>query len=207
MAESSGFPPFSRKSPLELVKNRPHYTPMALREIARIGHPVLRKVAEEVADPMTPEIAALVADMIETMRASEGVGLAAPQILVSRRVLVFEVAAARASAESEADGALPVGLTTLINPVLEPLGEEMELGWEGCLSLPGMAGMVPRYVHLRYRGVTPEGETIVRDVRGFHARIVQHETDHLDGILYPMRMQDLSTFGYVDEMEKSLPEI
>lgn len=176
---------------------------MAVLEIARMGHPALRGVAETVADPTDPAIVALVADMIETMRAMAGVGLAAPQIAIPKRVLIFELPAGPV-AEGEAPEMV---LTTLINPVIEPLGEAIEEGWEGCLSLPGMAGLVPRYLEVRYRGVTPKGETIAREVSGFHARVVQHEADHLDGILYPMRMKDLSNFGYIDEMEKTLPEL
>ncbi len=179
-----------------------HDGAMALYEIVRMGHPVLRAVAEAVADPMARDIEALVADMLAAMRAADGVGLAAPQIAVPKRVVLFEVPAARVT-----DPDPPIGLTALINPVVEPIGEAMETGWESCLSLPGMAGMVPRFMRVRYRGVTPEGEKIEREASGFHARVVQHEVDHLDGILYPMRMEDLSTFGYVDEMEKRLPEI
>jgi len=179
-----------------------HDGSMALCKIVRMGHPALRAVAKAVVDPTAPEIVALVADMLGAMRAAEGVGLAAPQIAVSKRVVIFEVPAARVT-----DPEPPVGLTILINPVLEPVGEAMEMGLESCLSLPGMAGMVPRFLRLRYRGVTPEGGVIQREVSGFHARVVQHEVDHLDGILYPMRMKDISTFGYVDEMEKTLPEI
>ncbi|MGB1548706.1 MAG: peptide deformylase [Alphaproteobacteria bacterium] len=176
---------------------------MAIRDIARMGHPVLRQPAEEVADPLDPAIAELIADMIETMHSADGVGLAAPQIAVPKRVLVFELPAA-----PKETGETPERVrTVLINPVIEPVGSEMEEGWEGCLSLPGMAGLVPRYVKVRYRGVTPEGETIEREASGFHARVVQHEADHLDGILYPMRMKDLTHFGYIDEMEKKFPEL
>lgn len=192
---------------------------MAVLEIARMGHPVLKGVAEAVADPLDPAIAALIADMIETMRALAGIGLAAPQIAVAKRVLIFELPEGPVVegpvtegpvAEGEAlpgDAPPEMVLTTLINPVIEPVGEAMEEAWEGCLSLPGMAGLVPRYVEVRYRGVTPEGDTIAREVSGFHARVVQHEADHLDGILYPMRIKDLSNFGYIDEMEKTLPEL
>lgn len=182
---------------------------MAVLEIARMGHPVLKGVAEAVADPLDPAIAALIADMIETMRAMAGIGLAASQIAVAKRVLIFELPEGPV-AEGEAlpgDAPPEMVLTTLINPVIEPVGEAMEEAWEGCLSLPGMAGLVPRYVEVRYRGVTPEGDTIAREVSGFHARVVQHEADHLDGILYPMRIKDLSNFGYIDEMEKTLPEL
>ncbi len=202
---------------------------MAVLEIARMGHPVLSGVAEAVADPLDPAIAALIADMIETMRAMAGIGLAAPQIAVAKRVLIFELPEGPVPAGPVVEGPVTEGpvtegpvaegealpgdappemvLTTLINPVIEPVGEAMEEAWEGCLSLPGMAGLVPRYVEVRYRGVTPEGDTIAREVSGFHARVVQHEADHLDGILYPMRIKDISNFGYIDEMEKTLPEL
>ncbi|MCE2510251.1 MAG: peptide deformylase [Alphaproteobacteria bacterium] len=175
---------------------------MAIRDIARMGHPALGRPAEEVADPKDPAIVELVSDMIETMHAAGGVGLAAPQIAVPKRVLVFELPVAE-----EVEGARERALTVLINPVIEPVGTEMEEGWEGCLSLPGMAGLVPRHAKVRYRGVTPAGEAIAREASGFHARVVQHEADHLDGILYPMRIKDLAHFGYVDEMEKKHPEL
>ena len=173
---------------------------MAVLPIARMGQHVLRRRAEEVPDPTAPEIRSLVADMIETMQAVNGAGLAAPQVFVPKRVVIFTVPPSRSTGD-EFDQPLP--LTAIVNPVIEPLTEETELGWEGCLSIPGMRGAVPRVKKLRYRGVTPEGETIDRVASGWHARVVQHEFDHLDGILYPMRMTDMGLFGFVEELEAS----
>lgn len=174
---------------------------MAILKIARMGHPVLARAAAAVPDPGAPEIARLVNDMIETMDDAEGTGLAAPQIRVPLRVVVFKVEGGRASDDPE-DSAVP--LTVLVNPEIEPLGEERELGWEACLSVPGLMGMVPRWERVRYRATTPHGETIERIAAGFHARVVQHECDHLDGILYPQRMEDMSTLGFVDEMRRTV---
>ncbi len=190
---------------------------MAILKIARMGHPVLQAPAEAVADPGAPEITRLVADMIETMADAPGVGLAAPQVHVPKRVVVFHVPEPRAGdgsdggeggnggngGSAEADGPQPP--TVLINPVVEPLDDEMAVDWEGCLSLPDMTGAVPRYVRIRYRGLNPEGEAIERTAEGFHARVVQHECDHLDGILYPMRITDLKLFGFIEEMHRYLP--
>jgi peptide deformylase len=167
-----------------------------------MGHPVLRARAAEVADPRAPEIKRLVADMIETMEDARGTGLAAPQVHVPLRAVVFKVAGVRASDLPE-DG--PVPLTAMINPAVEPLGAETELGWEACLSVPGLMGAVPRWTRLRYTFTTPEGEKIERIAAGFHARVVQHECDHLDGLLYPMRMTDLSLLGFADEMRRPSP--
>lgn len=174
---------------------------MAILKIARMGHPVLAARAAPVADPTAPEIRRLVADMVETMRDAPGTGLAAPQVHVALRLVVFEVAGSRAAAEGE-EG--PVGLTVLINPEIEPLGPEQAVGWEGCLSLPGMMGAVPRWTQIRYRAFDLAGAVIDRVATGFHARVVQHECDHLDGVLYPMRMTDLGRFGYVEEMQKRM---
>jgi peptide deformylase len=169
---------------------------MAILKIARMGHPVLRAVAEPVADPTAPEIRALVADMLETAYDAGGTGLAAPQIHVSQRIVIFMVGPERLTGRplDQAQDWL-----TLINPVIEPSGDEMELGWEGCLSVPGLRGAVPRWTGIRYRGVTPGGESIDRTVEGFHARVVQHECDHLDGILYPQRMPDLRLLQFNEE--------
>ncbi|MFO1153644.1 MAG: peptide deformylase [Rhodospirillales bacterium] len=177
---------------------------MALLKIARMGHPVLRRPAAAVADPTAPEIARLLADMEETMADAGGVGLAATQVHVPLRVILFRVPAARADspAADAAEGG-PVPLTRLINPEIEPLGDEQVLGWEACLSVPGLTGRVPRSLRIRYRGLAPDGTPIDRVAVGFHARVVQHEVDHLDGILYPQRMRDLSTFAFVDEMQRS----
>lgn len=194
---------------------------MAILKIARMGHPLLRRPADPVADPRTPEIRRLIDDMIETMKDARGTGLAAPQVHVPLRLVVFFVAAGRAAqeegaegaddeaAEAAAEGSAPDGfavpLTVLINPELEPLGEEQREGWEACLSVPGLAGRVPRWRHIRYRWLTPEGKTLEREAHGFHARVVQHECDHLDGILYPQRMRDLSTLSFASELGGAEP--
>jgi peptide deformylase len=181
---------------------------MAILKIARMGHPVLRRSAETVADPTAPEVRRLVADMMDTLADAGGVGLAAPQVHVAKRLVIFHVPPARAAEERYRDAGLgedsgEVPLTVLINPEIEPLTEVTEEAWEGCLSLPGFVGAVARPSHVRYRGVGLDGETIEREARGFHARVVQHECDHLDGILYPMRMRDLTRFGYAEEMRKT----
>ena len=169
---------------------------MAILKIARMGHPVLSRSAEPVADPTAPEIRELVADMIETMEDADGLGLAAPQIYVPKRVVVF---LAPRDAEEEESGDWS-GLAVLINPVVEPIGEDRVERWEGCLSVPGLRVLVPRFARVRYSGVTPAGEAIERTVEGLHATVVQHECDHLDGILYPMRMADLTTLIFESEM-------
>ncbi len=169
---------------------------MAILKIARMGHPVLRGIAQPVANPTAPEIRRLVADMVETLDDIGGAGLAAPQVHVPRRVVIFRVADERVTGRPDD---LPQDLLALVNPVITPLGEGQELGWEGCLSVPGLRGAVPRWARIRYRGVTPEGESVDRTVEGFHARVVQHECDHLDGILYPQRMSDLSLLVFNEE--------
>ena len=166
---------------------------MATREVLRMGDDRLLRRAEEVRAFDTPELHALLADMRDTMHAMDGVGLAAPQIGVNLRVVIFEVAANPRYPEAEA-----VPQTVLINPVITPLKKHMEDDWEGCLSVPGMRGMVPRYTHIRYLGYDELGNRIDRTVSDFHARVVQHECDHLDGILYPMRIKDLRKFGYTN---------
>jgi len=176
---------------------------MAILKIARMGHPVLRRRADEIADPGAATVRALVADMIETMRDASGAGLAAPQVHVPLRVVVFHVPAHRAERDTLP---IPEGMTILVNPVIEPVGEAQEIGWEGCLSVPGMMGAVPRFRHIRYRGSGPDGAPIMREADGFHARVVQHECDHLDGILYPQRMTDMSLFGFAEEMQKRFAE-
>ncbi|MFT3964025.1 peptide deformylase [Propionivibrio sp.] len=158
-----------------------------------MGDARLLQRAEEVVRFGTPELRALIADMEDTMHALDGAGLAAPQIGVGLRVVIFGFDFNPRYPEA---GSVPY--TVLINPVLTPLAEEIEEGWEGCLSVPGLRGVVPRWRHLRYEGFDPEGRRIDRTVEGFHARVVQHETDHLDGILYPMRMRDMSRFGFTD---------
>ena len=177
---------------------------MAILKIARMGHPVLRTRTREVADPTSPEVRSLVRDMIETLAEEDGAGLAGPQVYAGVRVVVFHVPAERAG-DVESDGPQP--LTVLVNPEIEPLSPEQALGWEGCLSVPGLMGAVDRYTRIRYRGTTPDGERVDRIATGFHARVVQHECDHLDGILYPMRMTDLSLLGFVEEFRRALPDI
>jgi peptide deformylase len=174
---------------------------MSILKIARMGHPVLARRAEPVADPCAPQIRRLVGDMIQTMIDANGAGLAAPQVHVPLRVLVFQAPEERldsALAEEERfDHTAP--LTVLINPEIEILDGETQSGWEGCLSVPGLRGFVERAVHVRYRGTDPEGREVARIARGFHARVVQHEVDHLDGILYPRRMKDLKNLIFESE--------
>ena len=171
---------------------------MAILKIARMGHPRLMGVAAPVMDPTAPEIHALVADMIETMVDADGAGLAAPQVHVPLRVVIFHAPPERNKDDAE-DAGEGEALTILINPEIEPLSEDMAEEFEGCLSLPGMRGRVPRHTHIRYRAMGLDGKPIEREAFGFHARVVQHECDHLDGILYPMRMTDLASFGYIEE--------
>ncbi len=169
---------------------------MAILKIARMGHPLLMGTAQPVPDATDPRIHGLIADMVETMADAPGIGLAAPQVHVPLRIVVFRVPGERCEDKKD------VPLTALINPVIEPLSDEIEEGWEGCLSLPGMTGRVPRHTHIRYRAQGLDGKPLEREAKGYHARVVQHECDHLDGILYPMRMTDLSTFGYAEEMAR-----
>lgn len=178
---------------------------MAILKVARMGHPVLNRTADAVEDPTAPEIQRLIADMVDTMADAPGIGLAAPQVHVPKRLVIFHIPETRAHQEEdengdEAEEAVP--MTVLINPEIEALGEERVTGIEGCLSLPGMVGMVPRFRHIRYKALAPDGSVIEREASGYHARVVQHECDHLDGILYPQRMEDLSTLGYTDEMDR-----
>ena len=171
-----------------------------IREILRMGDPRLLRVSEPVAQFNTPELHQLLTDMFETMRAADGAGLAAPQIGVGLRVVVFGF---EYNARYPEAAAVPE--TILINPVIEALGNEMTDGWEGCLSVPGLRGLVPRYERVRYRGFDERGIPLEREVDGFHARVVQHECDHLDGILYPMRVRDLRAFGFADVLFPGQP--
>lgn len=168
---------------------------MAVREVLKMGDPRLLVPSAPVTAFGTPELRTLLADMHDTMRALNGAGLAAPQVGVNLQVVIFEVNGNPRYPDVE-----PVPYTVLINPVLEPLSDVLEEGWEGCLSVPGMRGLVPRHVALRYRGMDADGQPIDRSVQGFHARVVQHEVDHLRGILYPMRIRDLSRFGFTDTL-------
>ncbi|MDF1626752.1 MAG: peptide deformylase [Parvibaculaceae bacterium] len=183
---------------------RAHIPPMSILKIARMGHPILRNVADPVADPTAPEVLTLVQDMIETMDDANGAGLAAPQVHVPLRVVIFQAPAGRSAgaeidAEETYDPTAP--LTVLINPEIELIGDEVELGWEGCLSVPGLRGLVPRHRRIIYRGVDLDGELIERRAQGFHARVVQHECDHLDGVLYPQRMPDMRALIFESEVK------
>jgi len=168
---------------------------MTVRDVLRMGHPVLRERAKPVEKLGSPELRALVQDMKDTMAAKNGAGLAAPQIGVGQRVVIFGVQKNPRYPDAE-----EVPFTVLVNPKLVMLTREVEEDWEGCLSVPGMRGVVPRYRKLRYSGFDEEGNPIERVAEGFHARVVQHECDHLDGILYPQRMTDLSKLGFNEEL-------
>jgi peptide deformylase len=168
---------------------------MAVRSVLKMGNPLLLQVARPVTAFDTAELEQLIVDMFDTMAAESGAGLAAPQIGVSQRVVIFGVARNARYPDAE-----EVPTTVLINPVIEPLGPEVEEDWEGCLSVPGLRGRVPRHARVRYSGFDPRGARIEREVGGFHARVVQHECDHLDGILYPRRIRDLRLFGFEQEL-------
>ncbi|HEX4303708.1 MAG TPA: peptide deformylase [Rhizomicrobium sp.] len=174
---------------------------MAILKIARMGHPVLAQLAQPVANPGAPEIRRLVSDMVETMIDANGAGLAAPQVHVPLRVVVFQAPLGRSdpglSEEERFDHTAP--LTVLINPEIEIVGGEIEGGWEGCLSVPGLRGFVERPAHIRYRGFDLEGRPVARTAKGFHARVVQHECDHLDGRLYTTRMTDMGKLIFESE--------
>jgi peptide deformylase len=172
------------------------YAFMAILKIARMGHPVLLAPAAEVAAPGAADVARLLSDMVETLEDAGGVGLAGPQVHAGLRVFIYKVPASRA------DGGDEVPLTAVINPVLEPVGDELTMGWEGCLSIPGLRAAVPRFERLRLCGFDANGGVIDKLVSGFEARVVQHESDHLDGILYPMRMSDFRYFGFNEELAR-----
>jgi peptide deformylase len=189
-----------------------HTAPMTAQRILRMGNPVLAGRADEIIDLQSDSFKTLIIDMIDSMVAADGVGLAAPQIGVSQRVVIF-CAPPEASDDGEGEGSPGAPgdpardeikvqpPTILINPEIEFLDDEQEMGIEGCLSVPGMCGPVPRFRRIRYTGLAPDGSRIDRTVEGFHARVVQHECDHLDGILYPQRMNDISRLAYVDEIQ------
>jgi peptide deformylase len=166
---------------------------MPTRDILKMGDPRLLRVAEPVTEFDTPELHALIADMFDTMHAANGAGLAAPQIGVNLQLVIFGF-----KQNDRYPDAPAVPETVLLNPVLTPLSDVMEEGWEGCLSVPGLRGVVPRHTRLRYSGFDPFGKPIDREVDGFHARVVQHECDHLIGVLYPMRVRDFSRFGFTE---------
>ena len=174
---------------------------MAVRPVLKMGDPLLLSRSQEVEAFGTPALDALLADMRDTMEAEQGAGLAAPQIGVPLRVVIFGF-----ESSPRYPQARPVPYTELVNPILTPLDDEMEEGWEGCLSVPGLRGLVPRYTRLRYQGFDPQGRRIDRTVDGFHARVVQHEVDHLDGILFPRRIRDLTQFGFTDVLFPGTPQ-
>lgn len=171
---------------------------MAIRPILRIGDPRLREVSAPVDTLDTPELHALVGDMFDTMAAADGAGLAAPQIGILKRVMIFGIETNPRYPDAE-----PVPTTVLVNPEFEVVDETTTAGWEGCLSVPGMRGYVPRFTAIRYRGFDPYGDAIERDAEGFHAVVFQHEFDHLDGILYPDRLEDRTLFGFEAELAEA----
>jgi len=168
---------------------------MAIRPVLKMGEPLLLQVAKPVEHFNTPELHALIEDMLDTMRAHNGAGIAAPQIGESVQLVIFGGFKSPRYPEAE-----EIPFTVLINPTLTPLSDEQENGWEGCLSVPGMRGLVPRYTALRYQGFDQTGAEIGRTVSGFHARVVQHEVDHLLGVLYPMRIRDMRQFGFIETL-------
>ncbi|MEA2777574.1 MAG: peptide deformylase [Acetobacteraceae bacterium] len=183
-----------------ILRHQGHDEHMAILKIARMGHPILLRKCDPVADPGAPEIRRLVDDMMETMEDAPGVGLAAPQVYQPLRLFVFRVPGGRESSDPD-DTTL--NNTVLINPTVELIGEERAMAWEGCLSIPGLRAAVPRATRIRYSGLDCDGVLTQREVSGFHARIVQHEYDHLDGILYTMRMTDFRYFGFTDELDRA----
>ena len=170
---------------------------MATREILKMGHPTLLEVAKPVEKFNTSELDSIIEDMIDTMKENDGAGLAAPQIGLGMQLVIFGFDSNERYPEAD-----QVPFTVLINPVITPIGDEEEDGWEGCLSVPGLMGVVPRFKKIRYQGKDQHGNDIDREVDGFHARVVQHECDHLIGKLYPMRIRDFSQFGYLDTLTK-----
>lgn len=172
-----------------------------IHDVLKMGDPRLLRVAEPVAKFDTPELHTLIADMFETMHSLNGAGLAAPQIGVNLRLVIFGFSSSPRYPDADA-----VPPTVLINPIITFVGDEQEDGWEGCLSVPGLRGVVPRYRSLRYQGFDQYGKAIDRTVSDFHARVVQHECDHLDGVLYPMRVRDFKQFGYTDVLFPGMPD-
>jgi len=172
-----------------------------IREVLRMGDPRLLAPSRPVEQFATPELDALLADLRDTMAAQNGAGLAAPQIGVGLRVVIFGFESNERYPDAE-----PVPYTELVNPRITPLSPALEDGWEGCLSVPGLRGVVPRFTSVRYEGFDPQGRPIAREATGFHARVVQHECDHLDGILYPMRMRDMRNFGFTEVLFPDAPQ-
>ncbi|MEK6748578.1 MAG: peptide deformylase [Pseudomonadota bacterium] len=171
---------------------------MPVRDVLKMGDPLLRRVAEEVTMFGTPTLTGMIQDMLDTMAALSGAGIAAPQIGINQRIVIFGF-----DKNPRYPHIAPIPMTILINPVIEPLSDEMHEMWEGCLSVPGMRGMVPRYKHIRYQGRDAQGVAFERIVSDFHARVVQHECDHLDGVLYPQRIVDMTQFGFIDELTRA----
>lgn len=194
--------PCARRGPPGLYQPKlsAHIVGMAVLDIVRMGNPILARTAALVEDPGDPVIAALVADMQETMSSAGGVGLAAPQVKKSVQLVIFEV-----PAERTPDG-VGMPLTVLINPYIEPVSDAMDEAYEGCLSVPGLVGRVPRWRQIAYRGLGLDGKPIEREASGFHARVVQHECDHLLGTLFLARMVDLSSLAYTDELRRLVAE-
>lgn len=168
---------------------------MTERAIVKMGNAQLATPSLPVTEFATPALRTLIADLEDTMKVKGGVGIAAPQVGVNRRIVIFGFEKSERYPDAK-----PIPFTVLINPVITPLSEEMEEGWEGCLSVPGLRGLVPRFTRIRYTGFNEKGEPIDRTVEKFHARVVQHECDHLDGILFPQRVRDMSNFGFEDEL-------
>jgi len=169
---------------------------MAIRDILKMGNPDLLKVSEPI-DFEKDDLKKLIEDMKETMKANDGAGLAAPQIGVFKRLVIFGFDINDRYPEADS-----IPFTVLINPVITPLSDDKENGWEGCLSVPGLRGVVPRFTHIKYEGYDADGKKFEREVEDFHARVVQHECDHLDGILYPMKIEDYRYFGFHEEIFK-----
>ena len=174
---------------------------MAILKIARMGHPVLLQRAAPVEDIGAPEVQRLLADMAETLEDAGGVGLAAPQVFQPLRLFIYQVPASRADGDAE------IPLSAVINPVITPLDEALELGWEGCLSIPGLRAAVPRYRRIRLTGFDDRGAPVDDMLSGFAARVAQHEADHLDGIIYPMRLSDFRYFGFNEELQRYPPPL
>ncbi|MCI0504999.1 MAG: peptide deformylase [Gammaproteobacteria bacterium] len=173
---------------------------MAARKVLRMGHPILQEPSAEITKFNTAGLDSLIQDLFDTMRVEDGAGIAAPQIGVLKRVVIFGVE----GDNPRYPGRGYVPTTILINPVITPLDREMDDNWEGCLSVPGMRGLVPRYTRVHYRGYDQKGRLIERDAEGFHARVVQHECDHLDGVLYPQRIRDMTQFGFKEELQTKM---
>jgi peptide deformylase len=175
---------------------------MSILKIAKMGHPVLHQVSSPIIDFVDSKLSILIDDMIETLEDSGGVGLAAPQVYIPKRIVIFFIPQERDTVE---ENNLGIDLTVMLNPEIQPLTNETNIDWEACLSVPDFMGAVERYSHIKYSWMDLSGNKREREAKGFHARAVQHECDHLDGKLYPMRMSDFETFGFVDEVNKNIP--